>query len=115
MSMRVDCLSPERRLLARKSAHADALLAGHQIRAAVFGGAWLLRHHPQDQKAGTVSSSLGPRRNGAIRSASPVRSEISTPTPHSVAGPTAASNRPFGTLVRNRLSGSSLSIPSDES
>src|SRR5690606_41695783 len=41
----------------------------------------------QVQKEGTASSSRGPRRNGAIRSASPVRSEMSTPTPHSVAGP----------------------------
>ncbi|MGO8048511.1 hypothetical protein ACC713_37725, partial [Rhizobium johnstonii] len=48
------------------------------------------------QNSGTVSASRVPSRSGAIFSASPVVSEISTPTPQIVAGPLAASMRPFG-------------------
>ena len=65
--------------------------------------------------AGTVSASRGPSLSGAILSAKPVTSEISTPTPQIVAGPPAASKRPRGTLLRKRLSGSSFSMPSEES
>ena len=69
----------------------------------------------QRQNSGMVSAKRGPSRSGAIFSANPVASDISTPTPQMVAGPDAASKRPFGIFEMNRLSGSSFSMPSEES
>ena len=60
------------------------------------------RDQCHDQKDGTVSSSRGPRRNGAIRSARPVRSEISTPTP--------AQSSPVRSPPRSALSAPSTGI-----
>ena len=69
----------------------------------------------QRQNSGMVSASRGPSLSGAIFSAKPVASDISTPTPQMVAGPEAASKRPFGIFEMKRLRGSSFSMPSEES
>ena len=67
------------------------------------------------QNPGSVGSSLPPIRTGAIRSASPVASSVSTATPLSVATPSAGSNRPEGMPVVKRRSGSSFCMPMIES
>src|SRR5690606_7967713 len=66
------------------------------------------------QKAGVTGSRTPPSRSGPTFVASPVLSSISTARPDRVAGPSAGSNRFFGMRVRNRLIGSSMSIPRTE-
>src|SRR5216683_5438114 len=56
----------------------------------------LVSPRPKSQNPGSVGSSRPPIRTGAIRSASPVSSSVSTATPLSVAVPDAGSNRPEG-------------------
>jgi hypothetical protein len=67
------------------------------------------------QKPGSVGSSLPPIRTGAIRSASPVESSVSTATPLKVAMPCAGSNRPEGMPDVKHRSCSSFCMPMIES
>ncbi|MGY4457562.1 hypothetical protein ACVWYI_001522 [Bradyrhizobium sp. LB13.1] len=67
------------------------------------------------QNFGVVGSSLPPARTGAIRSARPVASSVSTATPLSVAAPAAGSKRPDGIPEVNLRNGSSFCMPMMES
>jgi hypothetical protein len=67
------------------------------------------------QNPGTARSSRPPSRTGAIRSASPVASSVSTATPLIVATPLAGSNLPDEMPVVKRRSGSSFYMPITES
>src|SRR5262249_60842403 len=64
------------------------------------------------QNCGRASCSRPPRRTAAMRRANPLASSVSTASAHNVASPIAGSKRAPEILVRNRVSGSSLAIPS---